>query len=270
MLAQMSETKMTDLPPAIPAATLILYDETQAGPPLHLMIERSAAMAFMPGALVFPGGRIEPGDRALAASYGAASFLAADVPEDANDAAGRVAAIRETLEEVGLAVGIRPLPDAATITAWRTALKDRGEFSALLGDTYKLDLSVLVPFAHWLPKLPAPRRFETRFYLARRESEAMAAHDEDEAAKHVWISAAQALADGREGRHTLMFPTMANLERLAAHPGFERVQAHLAQTPVQLISPVLNVENGERVLRIPEGIGYPVTSIALSTQGRFG
>lgn len=253
---------MTDLPPAIPAATLILYDETQGGAPLHLMIERSAAMAFMPGALVFPGGRIEPGDRMLAASS-----LAANAPEDANDAAGRVAAIRETLEEVGIAVGIRPLPDAATITAWRTSLKNKSELSDLLGTGYSLDLAALVPFAHWLPKLPAPRRFETRFYIAKRESDAMAAHDEDEAAKHVWLSAAQALADGREGHHTLMFPTMANLERLAAHPGFEQVQAHLAQTPVQLVSPVLNTENGERTLRIPEGLGYPVTSVALKSQG---
>jgi 8-oxo-dGTP pyrophosphatase MutT (NUDIX family) len=261
MLGQMSEIKMTELPPAIPAATLILYDESEAGPPQHLMIERSAAMAFMPGALVFPGGRIEPGDRELAASP-----RAANAPEDVWDAAARVAAIRETLEEVGIAVGIRPIPDAATITAWRESLKGKGELSTLLGAAYSLDLATLVPFAHWLPKLPAPRRFETRFYLARRESEAVAAHDEDEAARHVWRSAAQALEDGREGRHTLMFPTMANLERLAAHPSFALVQAHLAQTPVQLISPVLLEENGERVLRIPEGLGYPVTSIALKSQ----
>jgi 8-oxo-dGTP pyrophosphatase MutT (NUDIX family) len=265
MLAQMSETKTPDLPPAIPAATLILYDESEPGPPLHLMIERSAAMAFMPGALVFPGGRIEPGDRELAASP-----RVCNAPEDAADAAARVAAIRETLEEVGLAVGIRPLPDAATITAWRAALKENTEFSTLLGADYTLDLAALIPFAHWLPKLPAPRRFETRFYIALRESDAMAAHDGDEAVKHIWLSAAQALADGSQGRHTLMFPTMANLERLAAHPGFKQIQTHLAEMPVQLISPALHIENGERILRIPEGLGYPVTSIALSTQGRFG
>jgi 8-oxo-dGTP pyrophosphatase MutT (NUDIX family) len=262
MLPPMSETKPTDLPPAIPAATLILYDESEAGPPQHLMIERSAAMAFMPGALVFPGGRIEPGDRAIAAGVSARN-----APEDAEDAAARVAAIRETLEEVGVAVGIRPVPDAATILAWREALKGKGEFSALLGDIYCLDLAVLIPFAHWLPKVPAPRRFETRFYLARRESAAEAAHDEDEATKHIWLSADQALADGKDGRHTLMFPTMANLVRLAAHPSFAEVQAHLAHTPVQLISPALHEENGQRVLRIPEGLGYPLTSLLLSSQG---
>jgi 8-oxo-dGTP pyrophosphatase MutT (NUDIX family) len=258
----MSETKKTELPPPIPAATLILYDESEPGPALHLMIERSAAMAFMPGALVFPGGRIEPGDRALAASA-----LAANAPADAEDAAARVAAIRETLEEVGIAVGIRPVPDADTILAWRAALKDKAEFSRLLGADHSLDLAALLPFAHWLPKVPAPRRFETRFYLARRETEAVAAHDEDEAAHHVWLSAAQALSDGEQGRHTLMFPTMANLARLAAHPSFALVQAHLAQTPVHVISPRLQEENGMRVLRIPEGLGYPVTSLVMRGAG---
>jgi 8-oxo-dGTP pyrophosphatase MutT (NUDIX family) len=262
MLGQMFEISRPELPPAIPAATLILFDESAPGPALHLMMERSAVMAFMPGALVFPGGRIEPGDRALAACLSAASQLTANAPADAADAAARVAAIRETLEEVGIAVGIRPAPDAATITNWRLALKAKGEFSALLAD-YTLDLAALVPFAHWLPKLPAPRRFETRFYLARREGEALAAHDEDEAAHHLWLSAAQALEDGRAGRHSLMFPTMANLERLAAHPSFALAQAHAAQTPVQIISPALHEENGERVLRIPEGLGYPLTSLIL-------
>lgn len=251
---------MSDLPPAIPAATLILYDERQSGPALHLMIERSAAMAFMPGALVFPGGRIEPGDHEIAASP-----LAAGSPADAMDAAARVAAIRETLEEVGIAVGIRPLPDAALVAIWRAALKQKAEFAALLRATgHALDLAALLPYAHWLPNLPAPRRFETRFYLARHESEHLAAHDEDEATHHVWLSAAQALENGRTGRHRLMFPTMANLARLAEHPSLTEAQTHLAQTPVQLISPALAEENGTRRLHIPSGIGYPITSMILT------
>lgn len=262
MLGQMSEKITPELSPAIPAATLILFDESAPGPPLHLMLERSAAMAFMPGALVFPGGKVELGDRELARSS-----RVLNAPADAQDAAARVAAIRETLEEVGVAVGIRPAPDAPTIIAWRAALKRKAEFALLLGAAHHLDLSVLLPFAHWLPKFAIPRRFETRFYLARRESDAVAAHDEDEAAHHIWLSAAQALEDSRAGRHTLVFPTMANLARLAAHPGFALAQAHLAVTPLQLISPAIHNEDGVRVLRIPEGLGYPVTSTILKRGG---
>ena len=50
--------------------------------------------------MVFPGGRVDPGDHAM---------VPADAP-DADEAAARIAAIRETIEEVGLAVGLTPRP----------------------------------------------------------------------------------------------------------------------------------------------------------------
>ncbi len=62
---------MTDaLPPAIPASTLVIFRDTPAGPPELLMVELANAMAFAGGALVFPGGRVDPGDHALAAVLG--------------------------------------------------------------------------------------------------------------------------------------------------------------------------------------------------------
>ena len=86
-------------PPAIPAATVVIYRHgTGGGPAEVLMVERSHTMRFAGGAAVFPGGRVDPADRELAAMIGEGL--------DPDDAAGRVAAIRETLEETGLAVGI--------------------------------------------------------------------------------------------------------------------------------------------------------------------
>src|SRR3546814_11885641 len=66
------------------------------GPDEILMVKRSAAMVFAAGAVVFPGGRIDPDDHVVAARHG---FAADDI-----DGAARVAALRETLEETGLAV----------------------------------------------------------------------------------------------------------------------------------------------------------------------
>ncbi|MGN5373477.1 NUDIX domain-containing protein [Sphingomonas hankookensis] len=80
--------------PAIPAATLILLRDRAEGPPDILMVERAATMAFAGGALVFPGGRIDPGDEALALAMGD------------GDLAPRLAAIRETIEEAGIAIGV--------------------------------------------------------------------------------------------------------------------------------------------------------------------
>jgi 8-oxo-dGTP pyrophosphatase MutT (NUDIX family) len=98
---------MADLPPPIPAATLILMRQPDAGPPELLMMERSGHMAFAAGALVFPGGRIEEQDAA------AAQALA----EGSDAASAKIAAIRETLEETGIAAGLDPAADPDQ-TAW--------------------------------------------------------------------------------------------------------------------------------------------------------
>ena len=93
----------------IPAATLVLFRERADAMPELLIVERAQKMAFAAGALVFPGGRIDPADRDLATAV---------FPGDPHGA-GRIAAIRETIEEAGLAVGLaaslRPAGRAASV-----------------------------------------------------------------------------------------------------------------------------------------------------------
>src|SRR5919107_625454 len=81
---------------------------------------RAATMAFAAGALVFPGGRIDPDDRTMAARF----------PEHP-DAAARIAAIRETIEETGVAPALRPAPDAAGL---REAMASGRSFATLLDE----------------------------------------------------------------------------------------------------------------------------------------
>jgi 8-oxo-dGTP pyrophosphatase MutT (NUDIX family) len=71
----------------IPAATLVLIRDRAGQRPELLMVERAKAMAFAGGAMVFPGGRIDPGDHALAALVDAGE-----------DGAARIAAIRRLPE----------------------------------------------------------------------------------------------------------------------------------------------------------------------------
>jgi 8-oxo-dGTP pyrophosphatase MutT (NUDIX family) len=87
---------------AIPAATLIVMREPEVrGPPELLMVERPRTMSFAAGAMVFPGGRIEPEDR-----LGATDL----------ETAARHAAVRETAEETGLEV---PLEGLVPFARWR-------------------------------------------------------------------------------------------------------------------------------------------------------
>ena len=163
-------------------------------------------MAFAAGALVFPGGRIDPDDHETAAGFA--------LP----DAAARIAAIRETIEETGLAIGLRPAPDAAAADALRDGIM-RGEPFALLlaAQGLALDLDALTPFARWCPNFRETRRFDTLFFLAEAPPDAPApVAGEAEAVRAFWASAADILAEVEAGEAHVIFPTRRNLERLAA------------------------------------------------------
>jgi 8-oxo-dGTP pyrophosphatase MutT (NUDIX family) len=238
-----------DLPEAIPAATLILMRPAAAGgPPEILLLERAETMAFAAGALVFPGGRIDPDDHATAARF----------PELA-DAAARIAAIRETIEETGVAPALRPAPDAA---AMREAIAAGEPFAALLDRMgLTLDLQALTPFARWCPKFREARRFDTLFYLAEAPAgEESHSADETESVHTFWACAAAVLADIEAGRAKAIFPTRRNLERLAGFASLDEARADAETHPVRQITPWVEEREGRRFVCIPEGIGYPVTA----------
>lgn len=246
---------MSDRPPSIPAATVVLFREGADGPAEHLMIERAAKMVFAAGALVFPGGRIDEDDHVLAADTAVSGS-----DGTADERAARIAAIREALEEVGIPIGIAPMPDAETIRRWRAALKAHQPFSGLLAEIgATLNLSLLVPFARWCPNLGEQRRFDTRFYLARADTEHEIELDADEAATHRWLTAQEAIDAANAGEKKIIFPTMRNLERLALYPRFAEARTHAATTPMQTISPEIRPIDGEDWLCIPEDAGYPTT-----------
>lgn len=253
-----------ELAPAIPAATLVLMRERATASPELLMIERARSMAFAAGAMVFPGGRIDPGDRALAVN---AAVVGAAPP---SDAAARIAAIRETIEEVGIAIGLHPLPDSATIAALREALAEGGDFGALLAaGGWTLRLDTLVAFARWRPNFKETRLFDTLFYLAEAPSDAAPAADGGESVQALWVSAQDVLAGASTGRYRVIFPTRCNLQRLALFDDFAAACAHVAAHPVAMVTPWVEDRDGERYLCIRDDQGYPVTTTPLADQLRF-
>jgi 8-oxo-dGTP pyrophosphatase MutT (NUDIX family) len=231
----------------IPAATLVLFRDGPNGPE-HLFVERSTAMVFAGGAVVFPGGRVDPGDYELAARY----------PHlDPVDAAARIAAVRETIEEAGIAIGMD-----ADVEILRTALSDGTALGPLLdAHGLTLDPGALVPFARWCPNFKESRIFDTHFYLARVEAgHAVARVDATENTHLFWATAAEVLARANAGEVKIIFPTRRNLERLATLDSFEAAQAHAAAHPVEKITPWIEDRNGTQQLCIPDGFGYPITS----------
>jgi len=251
---------MSDLPEPVPAATLVLMRTAKGGgPPELLMMERAATMAFAAGALVFPGGRIEPGDEEAAIAFPGLS-----------DAAARIAAIRETIEETGVAAAMSPAPDPANAAALREGLAGGAPFAALIeGSGLKLDLDALTPFARWCPNFRETRRFDTIFFLAEApEGAGRATADESESVRAFWASAAHVLAEVDAGRAHVIFPTRRNLERLALFGSIDEARADAARHEVKKITPWVEERGGRPHVCIPEDAGYPVTSEPLETARR--
>lgn len=247
-----------ELPPPIPAATLVVFRDCVDGAPELLMVERAKAMAFAAGAMVFPGGRVDPGDHALAATMGAG--------DDDWETAARIAAVRETIEEAGLPVGLSATPDAATLATMRDALHAGTPFAQVLAEAgATLALDRLTPFARWRPQHRHLRIFDTRFFLARLPDDAPPARvDATENVRLVWATAQRVLDDADAGKLAIIFPTRRNLERLARFRSHADAIAHARDTPLRVVTPWPETRDGVPHLCIPDDLGYPVTSEPLT------
>ncbi|MCU0944014.1 MAG: NUDIX domain-containing protein [Rubritepida sp.] len=215
-----------------PAATLLLLRDGRAGLEV-LMVARTREVDFAAGALVFPGGRVEAEDAALA-------------PPGDPLGTFRIAAIRESWEECGLLLAA---PGAAAAPGpFGTHLAERGLRPAH---------EALVHFAHWITPAHSPKRFDTHFFLAPAPEGQQAVHDGREAVEALWLPPAAALAEAEAGRRTLVFATRMNLQRLAAHDSVAAALAACSRAPVVTVTPEpVTHADGQVFLRIPEAAGY--------------
>lgn len=196
------------------------------------MVVRHHQIDFASGALVFPGGRVEPSDAVLAGG-------------DA-DVAFRVAAIRETWEECGILLAA---PGAVPTV--------EGAFAAMLAERALVpDCTCLAHFAHWITPIPVPKRFDTHFFLAAAPSDQDAVHDGHEAVDSVWIRPADALAEAVAGTKKVVFPTRMNLAKLARSNSVAEAFAAARAKPVVTVQPIQRDTAEGRWLRIPIEADY--------------
>jgi len=250
----------------IPAATIIIFRNAPDGSaPEVLMTVRSHNMTFAGGMAVFPGGRVDPADYALGEIVAAEAGLAPD------EAAHQIAAVRETLEETGLALGLAGEITAASAAAARTMLAQTGALAPVLeAFGWRLDLAQITPFARWFPKNEAIARvYDTRFYLANLGTGAVdVSIDHAENTHLFWTSAEGALDAATRGEIKLIFPTRRNLERLALFASYEEARAQAEAIPVRTIMPQVIEQDGRPWLTILADAGYPVTGELLENVAR--
>jgi hypothetical protein len=125
------------------------------------------------------------------------------------------------LEESGIpfatdAAARRRRQRAERLAHWRAPLNAGERAFAELLETEDLYVPAreIVYFSHWITAAGRPRRFNTRFFVARAPDAQSGAHDESETVHSFWVSPREALA--RHGRREIevIFPTRTSLEDL--------------------------------------------------------
>ena len=250
---------------ARPAATIVLLRDGTGGLEA-LLVRRSRRAGFVPGAYVFPGGRVDPADSEPAllerldglTAEAAAERLGAP-GADPPAVAYYLAALREAFEETGLLVGVGPAgtppPGAAedpeVERVREDLMTDRAGFAEALDRLgCRLAGHAVAYFAHWITPEAERRRYDTRFFAAAVPAGATPRVDPRETTDAVWIRPGEALRRLERGRLPMVFPTIRTLEQLASYRSAREALADLDAAPVRTIMPTLVVT--------PTGIGLQV------------
>jgi 8-oxo-dGTP pyrophosphatase MutT (NUDIX family) len=242
-----------------------------------LMTRRHAALAFMGGMWVFPGGTLADADqsedaRKLVLDAEACSHKLLDLTGQALPQriclALAIAACRETFEETSVLLARRVdggscHPDQlARLQAQRkTIATDPALFvTTLLQEGLRLDLAQLVYWAHWITPNGPPRRFDTRFFLAAAPEAHDYLADTYETTECVWMSPEQLLAAAARREMKIAQPTRYNLEDLrvsiAKHGSLAALLRNEASRSVGAIMPKLMKQNDKTVILMPWDENY--------------
>lgn len=256
------------------AATVVLVRDGDDGLEVF-MLERNMRSDFVGGAYVFPGGGVDPADRA--ADLGAVCRGRSDAEAsvrlgiDGGGLAFWVAAIRECFEEAGVLlaydgsgsiIDLDGDGDGEPDARWaehRRAVDDGDRRLVEVCGSEQLALAVdaMHYFARWITPAGSPRRYDTRFFVAAAPEAQTPLHDDDEVVDNAWLRPADGIDRALAGELTLLPPTIATLRAMAAFDTAEAVLAAAeAIDDVPLVLPRIVHADGLVNLLLPGDAGY--------------
>jgi 8-oxo-dGTP pyrophosphatase MutT (NUDIX family) len=255
------------------AATVMLVRDGPDGMEVF-MLRRNLNSDFVGGAYVFPGGAVDEADRHAdleSVCEGRRDDAASELlGVERGGLAYWVAAIRECFEEAGVllahAVGAEgsSISFADDVVAARfreyRAQVDSGDLRLIelcKHEHLRLAADQIHYFSHWITPEGAPRRYDTRFFVAAAPPEQVPLHDDRETIANVWIRPADALARFEAGDFDLIFPTIKNLEAIGqfARAGDVLDAAKAIGTVPTILPRLTSDDDGVRIL-LPGDPGY--------------
>ena len=253
------------------AATVMLLRDAPGGLEVF-MLRRTLNASFVGGAYVFPGGAVDEADRAEDVTthcIGLTDAVASDLlGVERGGLAYWVAALRECFEEAGVllarahdgaAVSFADEAVAARFNDHRHAVHEgRLRLVELCGDEgLRLATDDVGYVSHWVTPVGEPRRFDTRFFVARAPRDQTPLHDDNETIDSLWVNPAQALERQRSGELFMIFPTIKNLESLVPFATCAQALAAAAAigTPPRILPRIVARREGIAIL-MPGDDGY--------------
>jgi glyoxylase-like metal-dependent hydrolase (beta-lactamase superfamily II)/8-oxo-dGTP pyrophosphatase MutT (NUDIX family) len=222
------------------ASTLLLLRDRPEGGWEVLMTRRSDQASFVPGAYVFPGGGIEAQDAQAHAQVAHRDGMAPGVLTAA------IAALRESLEEMGLLLAVHADGRPATQADVDALDRHAPLWPQLAQRGLRLDVRGVWQLAHWTADRNLPKRFAVPFFVARMPDGQTPVADEAEQFEPVWIHPQQALDRHAAGQMPMIFPTLRTLARLARYPSVQAVLDAVAAGPLWASAPRSGLLRGEQ------------------------
>jgi 8-oxo-dGTP pyrophosphatase MutT (NUDIX family) len=137
-------------------------------------------------------------------------------------------------------------------------------------DRVQLALDRIHYFSHWVTPEGAPRRYDTRFFVAAAPADQVPVHDAGETVASVWIRPADALRRFRDGDIELIFPTIRTLQAIGRFATCQELVAAASaagQVPVTLPRVVVD-GRGVRIM-LPGDPGYEEAVGSAAGSGRL-
>jgi 8-oxo-dGTP pyrophosphatase MutT (NUDIX family) len=258
-----------------PASTVVVLRDAARGPEVF-MVRRHEATAFMGGAHVFPGGRVDAADREGDPSWcdGVEHAVRQLAGMDRGDAlAYHVAAARELFEEAGVLLAsdgsdsMVSLADADAHARFKAYRDDVHEGRLTLRqiverERLRLRLDALQLFAHWVTPPIDTRQFDTRFFMTRIPSNQTPAHDRSETTHSAWVRPRDAIAQAVADTIVLPPPTWTTLRELEPFTSVDAALAWAARRRISRRQPKVLDADGRRMLLLPGDPEYPDASDA--------
>ena len=238
------------------------------------MLRRHLDSVFLGGAYVFPGGAVDDHDRhadleavcAGRTDVVASSLLGLDPPT--GGLAFWVAGIREAFEEAGVLLAYGPDgaivdwsdPAVAARFAEHRKAVDTGErrlVDICRDEGLQLAADTVHYFSHWITPVGPPRRFDTRFFVARAPEGHTYLHDERETIDNAWVRPAEAIDRQSRGEVDIIFPTLRTLQTISRFATTDELLAAAAAAGdiPTMLPRVVRDADGTRIL-LPGDEGY--------------